>query len=92
MTMEDALLTAILDTPADEGPRLAYAEWLEKQGDRRCDYLRAEANAFRQGERGLEAIARIRRSAMDLDPVWVARISRPPMGVFASGKARERRK
>jgi uncharacterized protein (TIGR02996 family) len=81
MTMEDALLTALLDTPADEGPRVAYAEWLEKQGDPRCDYLRAEANAFRQGDGGSEAIAHIRRSAVGLDPVWVARISRPPVGV-----------
>ena len=79
--MEDALLTAILDTPSDAGSRLAYADWLEKQGDPRGGYLRAEAKAFQQGSGGSEGIARIRRLAVGLDPVWVARISRPPVGV-----------
>ena len=33
MTLEDAFLQAILETPDDDLPRLAYADWLEEQDD-----------------------------------------------------------
>src|SRR4051794_5039051 len=33
MTLPDALLQAILDSPDDDLPRLAYADWLEENGD-----------------------------------------------------------
>jgi uncharacterized protein (TIGR02996 family) len=36
----DALLAAILASPDDELPRLAYADWLEERGDPRAEYVR----------------------------------------------------
>jgi uncharacterized protein (TIGR02996 family) len=32
MTDRDALMRAILDQPADDTPRLAFADWLEEHG------------------------------------------------------------
>lgn len=80
--MEDAYLTAILGAPADEDARLAYAGWLDQQADPRAAYLRAEVEAFRSTA-GATAAARARLAplARGLDPVWVARVSRPPVGV-----------
>jgi uncharacterized protein (TIGR02996 family) len=36
MTYGDAILKAVLDDPADDLPRLAYADWLEEDGDPAC--------------------------------------------------------
>jgi uncharacterized protein (TIGR02996 family) len=41
MTHEQVFLRAILDDPADDTARLAYADWLEEQGDPRAEALRA---------------------------------------------------
>ena len=40
MTDERAFLTAILEQPDDDLRKLAYADWLEEQGDPRAEYLR----------------------------------------------------
>jgi uncharacterized protein (TIGR02996 family) len=80
---EEAFIRAIIDAEGDDLHRLVYADWLEERGDARADYLRAErkwALPWRAGERprvpaDLEAMAR------RLDPLWVARVSRPPLGV-----------
>jgi uncharacterized protein (TIGR02996 family) len=40
-TTSAALLEAILETPEDDLPRLAYADWLEENGEEaRADFLR----------------------------------------------------
>src|SRR3954451_9822955 len=40
MTDERGFLTAILEHPDDDGCKLAYADWLDEQGDPRGEYLR----------------------------------------------------
>jgi uncharacterized protein (TIGR02996 family) len=75
-----------LGTPADESTRLIYAHWLEEQADPRGTYLRAEADAFRSAAGDLSAVGGgLAQLAHGLDPVWVARVTRPPVGVCCAG-------
>jgi uncharacterized protein (TIGR02996 family) len=81
--MDDRYLRAILASREDS-PRLAYTEWLEERGDPRARYLRAEMDAFnlpRKGRQFGSAIKALRKLGETLDPLWVARVSRPPVGV-----------
>jgi uncharacterized protein (TIGR02996 family) len=79
---EEAFIRAILDRPGEDTPRLVYADWLDDHGHpARAAFLRTEAtNPGRVGP------------AAGLDPVWVARVSRPPGGVCGEhiGFARNR--
>jgi uncharacterized protein (TIGR02996 family) len=68
---EDALLRGMIDRPGDDTARLVYADWLDERDDPRGPYLRAE----HAGTRGFQTLA------AGLDPLWVARVSRPPFGV-----------
>ncbi len=79
--MEESLLQAVVAAPTDDGLRLTYADWLEDRADPRSDYLRAELDVFHQETGGARAVDHLRQIAVGLDPVWVARISRPPVGV-----------
>lgn len=79
MSDEAAFLRGILAAPADDAPRLVYADWLDEQDDPRGAYLRAEAAWARTGRREKA----LRTLAAALDPVWVARVSRPPIGICA---------
>ena len=84
MTDDDAFIRAIVAAPGDEAPRLVYADWLDERGDPHGLYLRAEVEAFRQNRGGpafAAAEASLRGQALGLDPMWVARVSRPPVGV-----------
>ena len=82
LTIEESLFRAIVDAPADESARLAYAEWLEERADPRGRYLREELNVFRHRSGGAPVVNDLlQQMAIGLDPVWVARISRPPVGV-----------
>jgi uncharacterized protein (TIGR02996 family) len=83
--VDDEFLAAVLSAPADEPTRLAYADWLDRRADPRGRYLRAEADAFRPGAARPGAVADLPRLARGLDPVWVARVSRPPAGVCCPG-------
>jgi uncharacterized protein (TIGR02996 family) len=76
MTEDEAFIRAIVDSPGDDTPRLVYADWLEDRDDPRGAYLRAEREAVVTGD-----IARLQELAVGLDPVWVARVSMPPVGV-----------
>lgn len=42
MDGEEAFLKTIADTPADIGNRLVYADWLDENGDSRCELIRLE--------------------------------------------------
>ena len=42
MRDEQAFLDAIKASPADPGVRLVYADWLEEQGDTRCEFVRIQ--------------------------------------------------
>jgi uncharacterized protein (TIGR02996 family) len=80
---EEAFIRAIVDSPGDDTPRLVYADWLDDRADPRGPYLRAElewAKPWRTGERPADS-PQLRDLARGLDPVWVARVSRPPLGV-----------
>jgi uncharacterized protein (TIGR02996 family) len=47
MTDADAFLQAIRENPADDGPRLIYADWLEERGDPRAEFIRVECELAR---------------------------------------------
>ena len=83
MTEDGAFIRAIVDNPGDDLPRLVYADWLDDRSDPRGPYLRAElewAKPWRAGERPADS-PELRALANGLDPLWVARVSRPPQGV-----------
>lgn len=73
MSEDDALLRTVIDRPGDDAARLVYADWLDDRDDPRGPFLRAEAAG-----RDTDAV---RALAAKLDPLWVARVSRPPLGV-----------
>jgi uncharacterized protein (TIGR02996 family) len=82
VTDDEAFIRAIVAAPGDDAPRLVYADWLDERGDPRGGYLRAEAkSAHLEGLAILAAKERLRELAGGLDPVWAARVSRPPYGV-----------
>jgi uncharacterized protein (TIGR02996 family) len=76
VTEDEAFICAIVDSPGDDTPRLVYADWLDERDDPRGPYLRAEREAVVTGD-----VSRLRQLAVGLDPVWVARVSLPPLGV-----------
>ncbi|MBY0460291.1 MAG: TIGR02996 domain-containing protein, partial [Gemmataceae bacterium] len=83
MNEDEAFIRAIVDSPGDDTPRLVYADWLDDRDDPRGPYLRAECEwgrAWREGHPPGDATA-LRAMAAGLDPVWVARVSRAPIGV-----------
>jgi uncharacterized protein (TIGR02996 family) len=79
VTDDEAFIRAVVDGPGDDTPRLVYADWLDDRADPRGTYLRAE-HAWARTGRGAKKLA---APAAGLDPVWVARVSRPPHGVCA---------
>src|SRR5262245_5485156 len=52
--MKTALLAAIRESPEDDLPRLAYADWLEEQGDEpsliRAEFIRVQLALARGNE------------------------------------------
>lgn len=82
MNEDEAFIRAIVDSPGDDTSRLVYADWLDDRDDSRGSYLRAEREAVETGD-----LARLRELAVGLDPVWVARVSLPPVGVCCDGLA-----
>ena len=79
MSEDEAFIRAIVDSPGDDTPRLVYADWLDDRSDPRGPYLRAEREWASSGRKEKA----LRAQAAPLDPVWVARVSRPPVGVCA---------
>jgi uncharacterized protein (TIGR02996 family) len=82
MTEDEAFMRTIVDRPGDDLPRLVYADWLDERDDLRGLYLREELTWVKAGrpDAGHEKSVLSWVSA-SLDPVWVARVSRPPVGV-----------
>jgi uncharacterized protein (TIGR02996 family) len=76
VTEDEGFIRAIVDGPGDDTPRLVYADWLDDRADPRGQYLRAERESIVTGD-----VERLRELAAGLDPVWVARVSLPPVGV-----------
>ena len=79
MTDDEAFIRAIVGAPGDEAPRLVYADWLDERADPRGAYLRAEVEwAKAPSDDGTD---RLRKAGSRLEPVWVYRVSRTPVGV-----------
>src|SRR5688572_30810707 len=74
MTDDEAFVRRIVASPGDDLPRLVYADWLDDRGDPRAAYLRAETAAPGNA-------AKLAPLSAGLEPVWVARVSRPPVGI-----------
>jgi uncharacterized protein (TIGR02996 family) len=91
MREEGPFVQAVVGSPGDDTHRLVYADWLDDRADPRAPYLRAEtewAKTRREvgwvppaTEADRQAVFALQRLAAGLDPVWVARVSRPPVGV-----------
>jgi uncharacterized protein (TIGR02996 family) len=79
MTDDEAFIRAIVDNPGDDAPRLIYADWLDERGDPRGEYLRAEVEWAK--DRSAQSMDLPRKTNASIDSVWLARVSRPPLGV-----------
>jgi uncharacterized protein (TIGR02996 family) len=78
-TDDEALLRAVLANPADEAPRLVYADWLEERGDPRGDYLRLDLELSKPGSEGPavgKAMERAAELRSQIDPNWTVTVSR----------------
>lgn len=51
MTDHDSFLRTIIENPADDGPRLVYADWLEERGDPRGEFIRVQCELAGANER-----------------------------------------
>jgi uncharacterized protein (TIGR02996 family) len=81
---EVAFLRAILANPADDAPRLVYADWLDELGDpaseAKAAFLRdAGALATSTGRKRRATWRRLRRAARDLDSDWLAIVGKMPI-------------
>jgi uncharacterized protein (TIGR02996 family) len=79
-TDDEALLRAVLAHPADDAPRLVYADWLDERGDPRGEYLRVDLELGRAGKRADRLLVRARRLRKELPRPWVVAVSRGPVG------------
>jgi uncharacterized protein (TIGR02996 family) len=84
MNEDEAFIRAIVDAPGDDHTRLVYADWLDDRADPRGTYLREEVEWAKLSPRSRKrkpAEKKLRTLAKKADPVWIARVSRPPIGV-----------
>jgi carbon storage regulator CsrA len=63
--LEAAFLRAVLADPADDAPRLIYADWLDEQGDPRGEFIRVQCR-LAQLPPGDEAVRGLRRREQEL--------------------------
>lgn len=89
MTLEDAFLLAILDDPADDFPRLAYADWLEERGDPRGEFIHVQCllAAMPADDPGRPPLQQRERELLDRHQAeWLAALGPPACrGVFRRG-------
>jgi uncharacterized protein (TIGR02996 family) len=81
MTEDEAFIRTIVDRPGDDLPRLVYADWLDERDDPRGGYLRAELEWAKTKQTTGFLVLDLHVLVKGLDEVWVARVSRPPVGV-----------
>jgi uncharacterized protein (TIGR02996 family) len=80
MTEDDAFVQAVLASPADDAPRLIYADWLEERGDPRGEYLRTEltvAAPRRRKAKDRSLRRRLQELRGHIDPSWLAIFDQP---------------
>ena len=81
MTDEEAFIRVIANAAGDDAPRLVYADWLDDRGDPRGAFLRLECETFRQTPELFQSGKWLAKAHYTIDPLWVARVSRAPVGV-----------
>ena len=81
VSQDEAFVREIVSKPGDDLPRLVYADYLDERNDPRGAYLRAEVEWAKTRQTAGFLVLRLHGLAEALDPVWVARVSRPPEGV-----------
>jgi uncharacterized protein (TIGR02996 family) len=47
MSLEQGFLDAVIETPDDDTPRLVYADWLDRRGDPRAEFIRVQIDLER---------------------------------------------
>ena len=68
---EDAFLRAIAHAPHDDAPRLAYADWMDENGQpERAEFLRLTARTATPVD-----LDRLRQIGPLVDPAWAARVN-----------------
>jgi uncharacterized protein (TIGR02996 family) len=80
-TDDEALLRAVLANPADEAPRLVYADWLDERDDPRGEYLRADWEAAKEARSGSvseRALSRLAELRTETPPNWMIDVSVGP--------------
>jgi uncharacterized protein (TIGR02996 family) len=79
MENDEAFLRAIADSPSDSRIRLEYADWLDKRGDSRAEFLRIQSPLGKPPPRGAtyrEYCEREQYLVKQLAPSWVQRVRR----------------
>lgn len=78
MGQDNPFLQTILDNPADDAPRLIYADWLEEHGEsRQAEFLRLECRLARwtlTDEERASLTRAFHRCGGLIDPDWIARL------------------
>src|SRR5437016_242826 len=70
VSKHEAFLQAIIAAPADDAPRLIYADWLEENGDpTRAEFIRLRIQLREQRGRK-KALARLAELSADVDGDW----------------------
>jgi len=82
---EEAFLNAILENPADDAPRLIYADWLDERCSesavRKAQFLRLLPGLLlaKKGPRRRLLELRLQNAAAGLDSKWLAVVSKLPI-------------
>jgi uncharacterized protein (TIGR02996 family) len=84
---DDAFLKSIAERPADDAPRLIYADWLGERDDPRAAFLRIEVALAAiasggeipaaQSKLAKSYVERLTEQRSKLDPMWWQRLARP---------------
>ena len=82
MTDHPAFLRAILADPADDTPRLVYADWLDERDDP-AEAGMAEFLRLTAAPASADGDVRLRELAAGLDPDWLAVVSKLPVEICA---------
>ena len=73
MSEDEAFLRAVAAAPADEAPRLVYADWLDERGDPRGEYIRLQSEIGRTAphtDRYATLRTRLKALRGNVDPAW----------------------
>ncbi|HJZ58672.1 MAG TPA: TIGR02996 domain-containing protein [Gemmataceae bacterium] len=97
MHTDDDFLCKLLDNPADDTARLVYADWLDEQSDdlsrRKATFVRMTASLTGLGKKQRQKrkllLRRLQQLAAELEPNWLAVVSRLKVENCAGRRARD---